>query len=271
MGLLGSVRATATLSLAAAAIPVTALLVTLGFGYDHIPTRYTMERVRLQADVLLVEAVLIIIAAPLAGVAVAHWRRRAARFEIVGLSSDTQGRVVWSVAAWLLAAVASFVALSAIVAIAVLGPATWSLARPLAHSHATLWAATLALGGLGVLSAEVVDDPLDAVAAASVISAVLCGSIFFFGPLLVDLPTSVLNIGVLMNPTVAIAAAADLDIFRMPGLYGVSPLAHLRFDYPVWSAPVVFFLILAVSSLGIARRFNSFRDVDLIEGQRIAL
>jgi hypothetical protein len=206
----------------------------------------------------------------LAGVALARWRRRVSDFENLGLSPDTQRRALWSLAPWLLAGVALVVALSAIVAAAVLGPMTPSLMRPLVHSHSTLGAVTLALAGLGILAAATVDDPLDAVAAASTSSALLGGFIFFFGPLLADLPTSVLNVGVLVNPVVAIASAADLDIFRAAGLYEISPLAHLRFDYPVWSAPIMFFLILAVSSLGLAGRFNSSRDFGLIEGERIA-
>jgi hypothetical protein len=248
-----------------------ALLVTLTSEHGRIPTQHKLDRLRLQTDILLVESVLIVIVAPLAGVALAHWRRTPARVGIVNVPCRSDRRVAWSVAMWLFAGVALFAALSATVAVAVLGAMSSSFARPVAHSHATLSAAALALGSVGVLSATAVDDPLDAVAAASACSALLGGSIFFFGPLLTDLPTPLLNIGVLVNPIVAIAAAADLDIFRMEALYRLSPLAHLRFDYPAWTTPIIFFVMLAVSSLGVAGRFNSSRDFDLSERERIAL
>ena len=89
----------------------------------------------------------------------------------------------------------------------------------------------------------------------SVGSALLAAfGIFAAGPLAANLPTPVVNAALMASPIVSAASAADVDLLRTDLLYRISPLAHGRFDYPSWFAPLaVYGTLLLISLAGTAR------------------
>lgn len=184
------------------------------------------------ATLPILEAAILVVAAPLCGVALAARRFRGA-----------------GPAAALFLAALSVSALWTIVA------QGWSGAGGTAlMAHTTVGVIGLALVALGGWFGSVCRDALDA-AALSVGVALLAGfGIFAAGPLAADLPTPIVNAALLASPIVSAASAADVDLLRMDLLYRISPLAHGRFDYPAWFAPLAAYgTLLLISVAGIAR------------------
>ena len=136
-----------------------------------------------------------------------------------------------------------------------LGVLGWSAAggRVLV-SYATVGTVGFALAALGAWFGSIWSDPLDA-AALSVGSALVAAfGIFAAGPLAANLPTAVVNAALMASPIVSAASAADVDLLRTDLLYRISPLAHGRFDYPSWFAPLaVYGTLLLISLAGTAR------------------
>jgi hypothetical protein len=57
-----------------------------------------------------------------------------------------------------------------------------------------------------------------------------------------------------LSPIVSVASAVNVDLLRTDLLYRISPLAHLRFEYPVWYSPLLLYgVVLLVSVAGTAR------------------
>jgi hypothetical protein len=56
------------------------------------------------------------------------------------------------------------------------------------------------------------------------------------GAVAAELPTAIVDAGLVASPLVAIASAANVDILRDDTWYRVSPLAHRAFTYPAWSS-----------------------------------
>jgi hypothetical protein len=162
----------------------------------------------LSFDVLTAEAIFVVIVAPLLGVAaVVSWR--------------------------LVAGIAIGIAISILAHWAAAGAEIGTLFRVLAV-HATLGAATIALVAVGALCRRVFADVLDA-AACGVTAAVVAGfGVFIIGPAAIDLPAPLLNLALIASPLVAVASAANVDIFRGELLYQLSPIAHRQFEYPAW-------------------------------------
>ena len=184
------------------------------------------------ATLPILEAAVLVVVAPLCGVALAGRRLRCA-----------------APAAALFAAVLTLSALWTIVALG------WSAAggRTLV-SYATIGTVGFALAAVGAWFGSVWRDPLDA-AACSVGIAMLAGfGIFAVGPLAANLPTPVVNAALIASPIVSAASAAGVDIFRTDLLYRISPLAHGRFDYPAWFTPLAAYgTVLLISLAGTAR------------------
>jgi hypothetical protein len=179
---------------------------------------------------LIVSAILAVVLAPLAGVAAVT------RHQHFGVAVRR-----------LVLAALLFASGSAAVTIAVQGISTAPI-RAVALSHATLAASTLALAALGALGASLFPDPLDAAASSSATALLITFGIVAAGPLGSDIPTMALNATLLVNPIIASAAAADIDLLRGDTLYRLSPIAHRRFDYPAW--PSAFALHAAVAAAG---------------------
>lgn len=130
-------------------------------------------------------------------------------------------------------------------------------ANTMLRSHAILWAAALVLAMVGAACASAFSEPLDAAACAMAIALSSAVAVFAGGPVLDAIPRWLLEGALIFNPLVAMAGAANIDLFRMELLYQVSPLAHRHVDYP---APVTVFaayVLVAVALLLVAaRRFN---------------
>jgi hypothetical protein len=177
----------------------------------------------------IVEASVLVVAAPLCGVALAVRRFRGAIPAAVLFGLALLVSAIWTMLAS--------------------GPSSESIPTTLV-SHATLAVAGLALAALGGWFGAACRDPLDAAAWSG--AAAL--AVFAAGPLAGDLPTSVVNAALLASPIVSTASAANVDLLRTDLLYRISPLAHGRFEYPLWySALAVYGAVLLISVAGTAR------------------
>jgi hypothetical protein len=181
----------------------------------------------------ILEAAILVVAAPLCGVALASRRFRDSR-----------------------RAAALFVTLLAASAAGTLAIGGWSRdALPgVLLSHATLVVTGLALAALGGWLGSTFRDPLDAAALSTGVALVAALGLFALGPLGSDLSTGIVNAALSASPIVSVAWAADVDLLRIDLLYRISPLAHRQFTYPVWYSPLLWYgTLLLVSVAGTAR------------------
>ncbi len=125
-------------------------------------------------------------------------------------------------------------------------------ARSVLEAHAVLATTAVAAAGIGRMSRAVFADPLDATAAALCVCVALSCGIFAIGPLVGKLPTEVLNGTLAANPVVAIASAANIDIFRSELLYRTSPIPHQLFAYPEWRLSAGLFTMVGALCTGLA-------------------
>jgi len=175
----------------------------------------------------ILESAVLVVAAPIAGVALATRRWRGAVLAAVVF------------AAALLLSASAMIASSRPTAGAV-----WFVLI----SHATLAVIGLALTALGGWLGSVCRDPLDAAALGVGGALVAAFGLFAAGPLASDLPTTILNAALSANPIVATASAADIDLLRFDLLYRISPIAHGSFEYPSWYAPLALYGGLLIAS-----------------------
>jgi hypothetical protein len=204
----------------------------------------------LTADALLSIAAVVVIAAPLAGVAVATSKRtRVSRVMPHALA-----------AAWPLGvAVALYVAMSAALTMFGLG-LSGNAMRFVATSHATLFTVALALAAFGALCAATFADPLDAAACSLTTVLVATGGLLVAGVAVADVPRPVIEAALTASPLVAMASAAHIDVMRMGVPYQMSPLAHLQVDYPAWYAACGWYLAFAtLCFLGMRWKVRTWR------------
>jgi len=185
-------------------------------------------------NALFVEIAVVLVAAPLAGVALAP--RRLAK-------PGTAAARAWR-ALWPLVAGAALVTIGSAVAFAILTSGVG--AARIAASHVVLWTAAIALSAIGSWCATQFMDPLDAAGCALAATMTPALGVLVAGPMAIQAPTGVINASLVASPVVAIASAADIDLFRTPLLYHLSPLAHTRFDYPSWSAAAAVYVAVAL-------------------------
>lgn len=208
------------------------------------------------ADAFILDAALLVVVAPLAGVAMtSRWLQSTGG----GVSwwSRTSMRNAWTALSPLGIAIALFIAVSGVVALAGWGARREAL-QVIAVSHVTLGAAALALAALGAFCASAFRDTLDAAACSLAVALSISWGALVAGPPVGDLPLSVLNAALLASPIVATASAANIDIFRSGTLYQLSPVAHGRFDYPMWYFASAWYLVIAVACFaGLARNTRS--------------
>lgn len=196
-------------------------------------------------DALLYMAGLVIVTAPLAGVAVV------ARH----VSASARGAIASPAASIVLplcVAVALCVATSALITLAAGGGSdgpAWTL---LATSHATLGAVALALAAFGVLCATAFHDPLDAAACSLLIVMVATGGLLVAGASVADAPRALIDVALTASPLVTIAAAAHIDIVRMGVPYQISPLAHIELEYPAWYTASAWYVAVAAACFAAA-------------------
>ena len=191
----------------------------------------------LAADCMLYTAVCAIVAAPIAGVAVASARRSDERRDR-RMADVSTGVGTLSIASVL------FTVVSAVFSIA------WRFGQANAlslvlQSHVTVLSVTVALAAWGALCAAWLHDPLDAAAVSVIVALGAAGGLLVGGAAVADLPPAVLAVGLTANPLVAVASAAHIDIMRMDLLYQISPLAHMQFEYPTWERACAWYLAVA--------------------------
>jgi hypothetical protein len=179
----------------------------------------------------ILEAAVLVVAAPLCGVALATRRFRGGMAAAALFALLLAASAAWTLTSW--------------------GRSPDAL-RAVLLSHATLAVTGLALAALGGWFGSTFRDPLDAAALSAGAALVAALGLFAAGPLVADLPTGIVNAALSASPIVATASAADVDLLRTDLLYRVSPLAHRRFEYPRWYSPLVWYgMLLLVSIAGI--------------------
>jgi hypothetical protein len=192
----------------------------------------------LAADGLLYTGGCAIVAAPLAGVAVVASRRAA---------SLTTGRCRWDglyAALTLVIAAVTFATTSSVITFAWRQGQADATAFVL-QSHLTLLAVVLALAAWGALCAAWCENLLDAAAFSLVTAIVAACGMLVAGATVGELPQGMIALGLYANPFVVITSAAQIDVVRMDLLYRISPLAHMRFEYPAWESACGWYLVVA--------------------------
>jgi hypothetical protein len=213
-----------------------ALVVNVGAGaWLAMPDRL---RWSLAPDAVLFTTAAIVVAAPVAGVAIGapSWNPTARR--VIAITAS----------AMVCAAVSSLLTFA------------WVAGREdaltfIAQSHLTLFAVTLALAAGGAVCAAIFRHPLDAAAVALVSSLVAAGGLLAAGATMADVPRPVIAIGLTASPLFAVASAAHIDIVRMDVPYQISPLAHMQMAYPEWASTSAWYLAgAALAFVGFAWR-----------------
>jgi hypothetical protein len=220
----------------AASLPIIAA--AIAFALDVDPSRWhalSPPLVRqVLADALLIEILLLMIAAPLAGVIL---RDRPADLVIIPLViAATSGFGLLSLIGWHAMPVV-FVIVGA--------------------AHATLFAAALLFMGLGAAAGSWWRDPLDAAALSICAALLITIGPFLAGPLAGLASRPAVNTILTINPLVATAAAADIDVLRMDLLYRMSPIAHRQFAYPSWPVSAGIFALAAASLMLLSVRHTA--------------
>lgn len=192
---------------------------------------------RVAADALLINASVLVIAAPMLGVL--------AGSRLMASSVAGPRSAAWTIARRLGVPVGVFVGGSAAVTVAGFGTTSSALSL-VGTSHATLAAAALALAAMGALCGRRFRDPLDAVACSAFAAGLVSFGVLLAGPLVQHLPDAVINVALLASPLVATAAGAQIDILRTETFYQLSPIAHRRFDYPAWHVAAATYLIVTM-------------------------
>jgi hypothetical protein len=216
-----------SLYLAAALLPLVASVASLATAVDGSAwADVTPSLLRaVTPDALLYSAVGVVVAAPLAGVAVASFRRRP------GVERRRQPalRTVGQLAL----ATAIFSVVSALLTIARLGLDAEAI-RFAITSHAVLASVTVALAAFGAWLGSLFRDPLDAAALAVTATLTAAYGVLVAGAPVGELSAPILKAALLASPLMTVATAAQVDLVRTDIWYQISPLAHVRLEYPSW-------------------------------------
>ena len=203
------------------------------------------------AYALLIETVLVAIAAALAGVASHSGASGTAAI------NGTGRRIVVMMATVSFPIAAMTLVSFGLGTIFLVSPNTPLTA--LAAAHVLLGATGFLFAAIGALAAAYVPHELDA-ALIAVGSALLAGvGALGAGPLMAAWPERALNIILTLTPPVAIGAAANIDVFHLDAVYRVSPIAHVQFAYPSWPVAIVLYLTLALAGFAGAAGGRTWR------------
>lgn len=234
----------------AAALPVitnaAAIYANLSADWTSFPASVWRA---LAADALLYTSAALVIAAPIAGVRAMQIGQRGARERGISLL------VIRSLAM----SVLLFTVASASLTAFEWGGADGTFLY-VATSHATLAAVAFALGALGAYCSTVWHDALDAAAISLVVALVAAGGLLVAGASIAGASSRTLQVGLLASPFIAAATSAQIDVIRLDTFYQISPLAHMRVDYPSWQAACGCYLAVGcVFFAGVKRRLRNWR------------
>jgi hypothetical protein len=225
-----------SLYLAAALLPLVTAVASIATAIDGSGwSGVTGSLVRAATPAaLLYSAACIVVAAPLAGVAIASGQQRRALDHRREPALDTARRLT--------IATLVFCAVSAALTVARLGFDTETL-RFVATSHAVLASATVALAALGALLGTLFSDPLDAAGIALTVALAAAYGVLVAGASVAELSPAMLTAALLVSPVMTVATAAHVDLVRSDIWYQISPLAHIRLEYPAWCAACGSYLV----------------------------
>ena len=208
----------------------------------------------MNADALLLESFVVVIAAPLAGVIAAN--RRA---QLQSGAAWLAGRCALSAAAF----ATSAAAISLVFQPSVHGAA-------LVPPYLTMAVAALAMASVGAVAGEWLEHPLDAAACALIACLVAGLGVLVAGPLVDGASAPRVNAGLFASPVVTVASAADIDLFRGEPLYRFSPIAHSQFEYPAWPTACLCYTAVAVACFACVA-FMSNRERRTLSAERITV
>jgi hypothetical protein len=193
---------------------------------------------------LTIETAVVLVAAPIAGVLeVSRVRARSAYGLVEPPLHSSQQR--WKISVRLIGGIIAAATISALglwlYRVPVVSP--WSIVW--AHVMLALVAAASAASGALIASLDFETLDAAAITVGGWIGAAV--GLLALGPALIGLPTRLLNALLIANPLVVVTTAADVDIFRSPALYRISPVAHIRFDYPAWPVAALTYTLIALT------------------------
>lgn len=187
------------------------------------------RRWALGADVLLIDACLLTVAAAVYGVVVGLTLPRA---PASGTPASWSRHASPLLVFLLLSGLLSFITMAA-------EPGG---ARRVVAAHAVLAAAAVAWCGLGACLARARWHALDAAAVSLLLASAALVGVLVAGPSVQTWSSRAVSVGLLASPLVSTAAAADIDLVRLDLFYRLSPLAHLGFEYPALPVAVASYL-----------------------------
>ena len=135
--------------------------------------------------------------------------------------------------------------------------------------HVVLVATVFSSALIGMLGWRIFYHEIHAVQFAYVISTLMIGGVFLLSPLNRYMGTlqvfdrfSMIPTFLLINPLIAVCQLLEIDIFRTPHLYELTPLPSYLYFYPKWYAVCSFQVLVGlccfflVSRLGLSKNFH---------------
>ena len=210
---------------------------------------------------ILFSTTLLLVAAPLCGLAVAVHARQLAPFGGAWAATrDTCGVLALGAIAWTAAAIGSTAAITAM--------AGDPLSPPLVAAHIVQGAAALALALVGALAGAWFREPLDAAAFSLTLALVASLGILGAGTLVELLPERLVEWAVAGSPLLAVSSAAHIDVMRTDLVYQISPLAHTQTPSFSWPAAAGAYVVIAAGcAAGLARVYSRIASEPLFHQQ----
>ena len=136
-----------------------------------------------------------------------------------------------------------FVVLSASAAVIIIEPSGDVSYTKLMSYHAVLLATVFSSALIGMLGWRIFCNEIHAVQFAYAASLLMIGGVFLLSPLDRYIGTltiagriSIIPVFLSINPLIAVCQLLDIDIFRVPYLYELTPLQSYVYYYPKWYA-----------------------------------
>lgn len=133
--------------------------------------------------------------------------------------------------------------------------------------HMVLLASVFSSALIGMLGWRVFGHEIHAVQFAYAVSLLMIGGVFLLSPLNRYMGTltafdrfSIIPVFLLMNPLIAVCQLLEIDVFRAPHLYELTPLPSYLFVYPKWYAVSGFQVVVGLCCLMLISRFRSIKD-----------
>jgi hypothetical protein len=163
-----------------------------------------------------------------------------------------------------------------LVCFAVLSASAFVLVNESSHdvSYATLFSYHLVLlatvfssAFIGMLGWRIFCHEIHAVQFAYAASLLMIGGVFllsplnrYIGTLLIADQFSIIPVFLFMNPLIAVCQLLEIDIFRAPHLYELTPLPSYLFVYPKWYAVCGFQVLVGLCCLFMVSRLGFIKD-----------